>query len=174
MTESREFELDSIQSTRLLDLGLSSPTGNDDAVNPDDQRKDLLYQILASPLPVSDQTRESLPPILQGQSQDLLALSGRPVGDLLQDAHTDIGVIRRIKEFAKEQGATAPSKEAEDAFMAVYLAAIASALTFHGQRISQHNSNDLRNFFGAFAKKTWVLSELKPLFSRAGEQLDPQ
>ncbi len=172
MTESRDFELDSRQSVRLLDLGLSPAADNDDAVSPDDQRKDLLYQILANPLPVSDQTRESLPPILQGQSQDLLALSGRPVGDLLQDPQAGIAVIRHIKDFAKEQGATATSKEAQDAFMAAYLAAIAGALVFHGQRISQHDNNDLKSFFFAFAKKTWILAELRPLFKQALEKCD--
>jgi hypothetical protein len=173
MAQKRKFELDSRQSTRLLDLGLYAPAGKDDPVHPDDLKRDLIYQILSTPLPLPKQTKESLPPIIKGQSQDLLSLSGRPVGDLLQDTNADTTVLRGIKEFAKEQGATARSKEAQDAFMAVYLGAIASGLALHGQRISQHTTHDLKNFFAAFAKKTWVLAELRPLFSRALEQLDP-
>ena len=171
MAESREFKLDSRQSSRLLDLGLCPPAGSDDPVHLDDRRKDLLYQVLATPLPLSKQTKASLPPILQGQCQDLLALAGQPVGELLQNSKVDLAVIRRIKEFAKEQGEATKSKEAQDAFMAVYLGAIAIALVFHGERISQHSTKNLKHFFGTFARKAWVLAELRPLYEQALEAI---
>ena len=173
MAKKREFELDSRQSTRLLDLGLHFSTGDDGPLDSDDQLQDLLYQILAAPLPLPDQTRESLPPLLQGQSQDLQALAGQPIGELLQNAKVDLALLKRIKEFAKERGAATESQETRDAFMAVYLGSIACALVYHGVRISQHSHEDLNGFFDTFAKKAWVLLELQPLFNRAFEQLDP-
>lgn len=173
MTQKRKFELDSRQSARLLDLGLHVPAGNDDPVDPDERRQDLLYQILTAPLPLPDQTRESLPPVLQGQSQDLQTLAGQPIGELIQNATVELALIKRIKEFTKEQGAATESKETRDAFMAVYLGSIACALVYHGERISQHSPKDLKGFFDTFAKKPWVLAELQPLFGRASQQLDP-
>ena len=49
------------------------------------------------------------------------------MGELVQNPHTEISAVQRIKDFAKESGAAATSKAESDAFLVLYYAAIANA-----------------------------------------------
>jgi hypothetical protein len=89
------------------------------------------------------------------------------MGEVIRDQKTDLITLRKIKEHCKEKGAAADSKEMQDAFMAVYFAAMASALVFRDTKISHHKDEDLPGFFDSFVKKPWVIEELRTLFSRA-------
>jgi hypothetical protein len=170
MEDNQEFNLDASQRTRLLKMGLYSPTPGDDDVDPDERRMDFLYQILISPLPLPSDVKTTLPDLITGQFEDLVSVSGKPIGELIQDEQTDLLTLRKIKEHSKQQGTEATTKEDKeqgDAFMAVYFAAIASALFFHDAKISHHRDEDMRRFFGLFANKPWVIEELRTLFAKA-------
>jgi hypothetical protein len=167
MSDGQDLHLDSDQRTRLLKIGLSSPSSRNYDVEPDEKRIDTLYQILTSTLPLTQDIRTSIPDLITGQIQDLVSISGSPIGELIQDQKTDLITLRKIKEHCKQTGTAADSKEEQDAFMAVYFAAIASALLFHDTKLSHHKDEDLCSFFDSFAKKPWVLEELRTLFVRA-------
>ena len=167
MSDGQDLHLDSDQRTRLLKIGLSTSSSEDYDVEPDEKRIDTLYQILTSTLPLGQDIKTSLPDVITGQVQDLVSISGKPLGELIQDPKTDLVTLRRIKEYCKQEGPHAEAKEEQDAFMAVYFATIASALVFHDTKISHHKDEDLQRFIDSFCKKTWVIKELRTLFERA-------
>jgi len=164
--KSQEFDLSRHQKSRLLSLGISSKPRepNTDKV---EQKADKLYDVLTRTLPVDPVVVESLPPVVKGLSSRLNSLAGKPIGELLQDPATDITTIRKIKQYAKESGTSADSEEEKDVFLAVYYAAIASALVFHNERITKHSNKDLEQFFYSFTNKDWILEEIKGLFNEA-------
>ncbi|MFC1633571.1 hypothetical protein ACFL5Z_01905 [Planctomycetota bacterium] len=163
-----DFDLTQEQKSRLLKLGRRSKSH--EWIADGKQRKtDVLYDVLNCPLPLEPSVVNSLPSVVRGLSSRLYSLAGRPIGNLLQDSATDITTIVRIKEYAKEAGTSADSEEESEVFLAVYYAAIASALLFHNQKITQHSYSDLERFFYSFTKEKWVLNELRELFQKAQE-----
>lgn len=162
----QDLSLTSEHKTRLLSLGLS-PAEDLEDVDEDERRTDILYDMLAGTLPVSPLTKDALPPLLRGQSESLSSVAGQPIGELVQNPHTDISAIRRIKDFAKESGTAATSKVESDAFLVLYYAAIANALLFHDVKISRHSWTDLAQYFHSLTETTWVLPELKGFFLKA-------
>ena len=100
-------------------------------------------------------------------SEELQSVSGLPLGDILQDSQTKIAVIRRIKDFAKELGNSAKDKIERDVALAVYFAAIASALVFHEARISQYSYEQLAQSFEAFGEDNWITPSLATMYKGA-------
>ncbi len=164
----QDLNLTSQHKTRLFSLALSR-TRNEDDIGDDEKRTDILYDLFTGTLPVPPRTKDRLPPSLRNQSESLRSVAGQPICDLLQDPQADVSVIQRIKDYAKESGAVTTSKIEKDALLALYYAAIASALLLHGTKISKHSWADLTQFFRSLATKKWVLPELKTFFLRAQE-----
>ncbi len=164
--ESQEFDLNRHQKSRLLSLGLGSKPRNlsTDKV---EQKADILYDVLTRTLPVDPSVVNSLPDVVRGLSSGLQSLAGLPIGDLLQDPTTDIATIIRIKQYAKESGTSTSSETESDVFLVVYYAAIAGALVFHNEKITQHSYKDIEQYFSSFIEKDWVLEEIKGLFHGA-------
>jgi hypothetical protein len=153
------------QKTRLLSLGLEpeQPAATPDK---DEQRGDLLCDILRHSLPLHGPGQEA-PPVIAGQSCSAFwSIAGLPLRELLLDPKTDIAVLRRIKEYAKTLGQKAGSEVGKDVFLAIYLAAIASAMVFHDKYITEHSEQDLRQFFGFFARASWMPRYLVELFDK--------
>ena len=164
--ESQEFDLSRHQKSRLLSLGLGSKP-RELSTDKVEQKADMLYDVLTRTLPVDPSVVNSLSDVVRGLSSGLQSLAGKPIGDLLQDPATDIATIKKIKQYAKESGATADSEDKKDVFLAVYYAAIASALVFNHKKITHHSYKDLGQFFSSFTEKDWVLEEIKSLFHGA-------
>ena len=163
---TEEFNLTREQKSRLLRLARGSQP---EVCTPSKKqpKMDMLYDMLKLPLPVNPEVVNSLPAVVRGLSSKLHSLAGRPIGDLLQDPTTDLATLVRIKEYAKQSGTSADSEEKSEVLLAVYYAAIASALVFHNKKITQHSHADLEQFFCSLAKNDWVLDELASLFARA-------
>ena len=164
--ESQEFDLNRYQKSRLLSLGLGS---NPHELSTDkvEQKADMLYDVLTRTLPVDPSVVNSLPDVVRGLSSGLHSLAGLPIGDLLQDPTTDITIFKRIKQYAKDSGTSTSSETESDVFLAVYYAAIASALLFKHEKITEHSNKDLERFFSSFTEKDWVIEEIKGLFHGA-------
>lgn len=163
--ESQKLDLSRHQKSRLLSLGLGSKPSklSTDKV---EQKADMLYDVLTRTLPVDPSVVNSLPDVVRGLSSGLQSLAGLPIGDLLKDHTTDIGTIRKIKQYAKESGTSSDFEDESDVFLVVYYAAIASALVFHNERITKHSNKDLEQFFSSFTNKDWMLDELIELFRK--------
>jgi len=163
--ESQDFDLSQNQKSRLLSLALGSKP-RELSTDKVEQKADMLYDVLTRTLPVDPSVVDSLPSVVKGLSSRLHSIAGRPIGDLLQDHTTDIDTIRKIKQYAKESGTSTDSEDENDVFLAVYYAAIASALLFHNDKITKHSYKELERFFYSFTKKNWMLDELIGLFKK--------
>jgi len=164
--ESQDFDLSRHQKSRLLSLGLGSKP-RELSTDKVEQKADMLYDVLTRTLPVDPSVVNSLPDVVRGLSSGLQSLAGLPIGDLLRDPTTDITTISRIKQYAKDSGTSTSSEIESDVFLVVYYAAIAGALVFHNEKITQHSYQDLEQFFLSFRKKDWVIEEIKDLLSKA-------
>jgi len=165
---SRDFDLTDDQKSRLLKLGHGSKH-HEQSPDRKQEKVDILYEVLNSSLPLNPSVINSLPIVMRGLSSRLHSLAGQPIGDLLQDSTTDITTITRIKQYAKESGSLLDSDDKREIFLVVYYAAIASALLFRNEKITQHSYADLEQFFCSFARKDWMLDELVSLFTRASQ-----
>ena len=76
-------------------------------------------------------------------------------------------MIRKIKDHAKKVASPKGSDVDHAVGTTIYYAAIASALAFHGQKITTHSFLKLDRSFAALAHKTWITPELAGLFSEA-------
>lgn len=166
--ESKDIGLTGEQKTRLLSLGLDSEVAGD-YTDINEKKADLLYDVLSHPMPVDNSVVNSLPTALGGLCQRLRAVAGEPLGDLLQNPESGISVIKEIKEYAKQSGASAKSEIESEMFLVIYYCAIANALLFRNQKITKHSYKDLEQFFYSFTKKDWILDELTELFKKAQE-----
>lgn len=163
---SKRLKLNIEQSTRLLKLGLDSSHIEVDHMA-ERNRADLLLDVLASKLPTNPALVETLPTVLQSLSEELQSVSGRPLGDLLLSPVTKIALIRRIKDFAKELGASAKDKVEREVALAVYFAAIANALVYHNVKISQYSHKELEQSFETLSRHDWIPPNLSKLFKKA-------
>jgi len=167
MEESpKKLDLNVEQSTNLLRLCLNADQQRTDETQ-EKNRASVLLDVLGSKLPINPALIESLPPVLRALSEELKSVSGLPLGDLLQDSRTKIAVIRKTKDFAKELGNSAKDKIERDVALAVYFAAIATALVFHDARISQYSYKKLAQSFEALAERDWIIPDLAKLYKEA-------
>ncbi len=161
---SKSLRLNTKQSTHLLRLGLDH---NNDKIDRTTARADLLLDTLASKIPVDPALLDLLPAVIRALSEQLQAVSGLPLGNLLLDPQTKMATIRKIKDFAKDLGTTARDQIERDVALAVYFAAIASALVHHDAKISQHTYNKLEQSFDKLSTENWVSPGLSRLFKKA-------
>ena len=110
----------------------------------------------------------SVPPS-DGRSrlQSVPAATERTVRDLLFDSKTECGVLIAVKEDAKRRTGRAAGQAERAAATAVYYAAIAAALLYHGRRITRHSYKSLSEGLAKLADKTWVPSDLCRLYGQA-------
>lgn len=165
--ESDKLNLTSKQKTQLLSLGLDGSLSEQE---PDEQRADMLYDILKRPLPPDTSAYKSLPIPLKTVSLQMRSVAGKPLKELLLDPKTEIRTLERIKEYAKQSGKSAKSESETDVFLAVYYASIANGLVFHDTKISEHSDNHLRQAFELLTQKRWLPEQLTELLKRACER----
>jgi hypothetical protein len=165
--KTNNLELNDRQKTRLLSLALE-PEPSDPPLDEDEEKGDLLCDVLRCPLPPG----EHVPHISKGVSQEFRSVFGPSLGQLLTDPGIDITVLRQIKEYAKALGRTAGSDVEKEVFFAVYFGAIARALTSHGEYITEHADEDLIQFFGTYARAAWMRVDLRELFAKAAEDCE--
>jgi hypothetical protein len=163
------IELSTAQKTQLLALGLEAES---DYQQDRECRADSLYDVLTHPLPLGSAAVNSLPAPLRGLSRNVRSIAGDPLIELLTTPDTNISAIEAIKEYAKNSGQSAKSEDRTEIFLSVYYAAIASGLTFHGRKISQHPFKHLADAFGKLAEEPWIHAKLRDLMSRARELCD--
>ncbi len=165
--DTDRLDLTDRQKTRLLNLGLEPdrPAASFDA---DEQRGDLLCDILRQPLPAELPERAaSFPDRAAKPCSTFLAMAGRTLRELLLDPKTDVFVLHRIKEYAKMLGTKAESQVEKDVFLAIYFAAIAAARAFHAVRITRHSDAELPQFLAYYSSAEWVPSSLQEVFQGA-------
>jgi hypothetical protein len=162
----KRFKLNVEQSTRLLRLGLDSSHETIDQTT-ERKRADLLLDLLASKLPTDPALVRTLPVVLRSLSEELQSVSGKLMGDLLQNPKTKIALIRRVKDFAKELGTSAKDDIEREIALAFYFAAIANALVYHNVKISQYDHAELALSFEKLSGYDWIPPRLSKLYKEA-------
>jgi hypothetical protein len=105
--------------------------------------------------------------MIQSLSNELKALSGSSIEELLLDGKTQPPVLMQIKEYAKERGTSAKDETEREAALAMYYAAIASALVHHNAKISDHPCTHQKEAFSKLGRTDWMPSSLTTLFQAA-------
>ena len=161
-------DLSSDQLARLWSVGLdcAQECGPTDG---DQRRRDLLLDHLARSLPPDPALLEVLPQILGHLCQKLRPFSGEALRTLLLDPQSDLVVLERIKDHAKELGTRAGSDIEREVTLAIYFAAIAAALLHHRTKISEHPWRQLEQSFRTVSKRPWIPADLLHHFTRAAD-----
>ena len=166
MKEETTHGLGPQQLARLLAIGLRAHHSQGNPGN-SQTPADVLQNILDRELPLDPASPNSLPTVLNWTSDEVLSAAGRTIRDLLLNPQTHLVVVRTLKDYGKGLVRRAGSGAKETAATVIYYAAIASALVFHGRKITRHSYGTLYEAYTELGKKTWIPSELKDLFGRA-------
>jgi plasmid maintenance system antidote protein VapI len=134
--------------------------------NPDEPGR-LLRERLRSPLPVEQIAVESLQDALAQVRQEMVPLAGVPVSELLLDPRTDPAALTALKNHLKNQARLLQPGPEYDTALALYYAAIASALVFHNRKITTHTDAALARALGFLKNQPWMAGELAELFGKA-------
>ena len=165
------MRLNATQKRRLLKLGLIKQTERTSR-RPRQDSVNILLDLLGTKLPLEPALAEALPALLKAISEELAVLSGPTLGDYLTNPKTSPIVLRQIKNYAKARGTRASNPLEGQAIHAIYHAAIAAALAFHGIKISGHSYQTLRGTFAVLGRKNWVPFSLRRLFRKARQRCD--
>lgn len=150
---------------RLLGLGIGTDRRAEAA--PDKVTANLLHARLAGTLPLTKKMVEDLPAIIGHLREELLPLAGKPLGDLLLDQETSLKVIKSIKDYGKQMAQHERSSAEHAVSITIYFAAIASALLFHGKKITTHSYDELSDSFQILIDKRWMTTELARHLAKA-------
>jgi len=154
------------QIRELFDVGRELRGGPEGCDN--EAKRELLESRLAENLPLDRAQIQQLPEILGQLYQATGQLAGDVIGEILKNPSSDLRTIRRVKRHAKRLAAKAASSEEHDAAAAVYYAAIAHALVFQDQRITQFPMPALAQTYSRLSEEIWISKELVALFKQAG------
>ena len=97
------------------------------------------------------------------------ARAGRSIGELLLDSRADLETIRKIKDYGKGLSAARPGTAEHSAGVAIYYAAIASAILFRDAQITRKSFADLTGAMDLLLRKPWITPGLAAHLSKARE-----
>jgi hypothetical protein len=136
---------------------------------PTEMTAEVLRERLAGPLPLDKAFADSVPEILRRPCGELSPVAGSPLGRVLLAPETDPAVLETVKEYGKGLSLKWKGGALHAAAVAVYYAAIASALVLHDRKITSHSYRSLADSFDMMIKKPWMMPELARLFKEAGD-----
>jgi len=109
----------------------------------EDKRIEMIQARFAGPLPLDSAVVDALPSLIGKLCEDLLPLGGRALAEILLDKTSSLETLEKIKTYGKQ---LSKSEEPQHSVgIAVYYAAIASALLFHDAKITKHSYAYLRD-----------------------------
>jgi hypothetical protein len=169
---AERFPLSGEQKVRLMRLALQESSSNK-ACPSEDEKSDLLLDILNSRIPIQESEKDQLPQVLVPLCGKLRSLTGKRIGEMLTDPQTPLSLLTRIHDYSKQAAAVTKSEMEKDVFFAVYCGAIASALRHHAQKITQHRLNILQEYLTKLSNETWIPLDIKALFSKTINRCNP-
>jgi len=146
----------------LLQIGLEA--GVNGAGGSDEQKETLLRAVLAGTLPPDKEVVEALSAIADPSLSE-----GGSLGQALLDPATPLATLEKIKDHGKRLALAKRPETEHSAAIAVYFAAIASALLFREKRITSYSYGELAEHFGTLGGKRWMAPPLAGHFRRARE-----
>jgi len=151
-------------------LNVFSQEDPEEPDRPSEQIKaELLQDRLADTLLAGSQRRNAL----RTELTHLCCLAGlassESIRNLLISSETDIELVQKIKEYGKKLTTEHASEAEHETANVIYYAAIASALVFHSEKITQFSYDKLEKAFLLFVDTKWISSDLVDLFKRSAE-----
>lgn len=162
------FGLSPVKMAELLRIG-SQISKDEKEIDQDLLKTELLNDRLKETLPLDKSMLELLPSTMIHLCNKLGVLAGEPIGNLLQNPHAKILIINKLKDYSKTLTECAKSEAENDTSVALYYAAIASALVFHDTRITKFSFESLNQALCSLIDKPWMPERLILLFKQARE-----
>ncbi|MFC1765838.1 hypothetical protein ACFL6U_27645 [Planctomycetota bacterium] len=161
------YDLDKAKLVHLLKIGLKPKDKSAKPITLEQKAADRWQGLLACPLPLENPQGEILPGVLADFCQTHGLLAGESLGNLLQNPQTELATIEVIKAYAKIRSRQSQSEADHLVANALYYAALAHALLYHQQRITNFSYLDLANSFDHLSKTEWVGQNYTRLFEKA-------
>ena len=134
---------------------------------PDTVKAELLRDRLANHLPSQGLAGRQLLACLRDLRDILVSSIGESIERVLLAPETPIEALRRVKEYGASLSRSAQSEAERDTANVIYYGAIASALVFHGRRITQFKLEDLELAFTTLSDLSWLPRDLAGHFREA-------
>ena len=147
-------------------LGMGAGGRQDEHMTSTEAREDYLARQLRSTLPLTREQAAKLADVAM-QFRQGLPLGGRAVGEALLDEQTQLAELTQIKEHGKAMSVSGETEVERDGGLAIYFAAIASALLHHDTRITTYSYAALVDGFGRLIDKRWMDPKLARHFAKA-------
>jgi hypothetical protein len=158
------FGLSSEQLTKLLRIG-RGPAGGE--APGESALEESLRAALGGELSLDVSVSDSLPAVLCHPCRELRGHEGRSTLELLTDSNVDLAALRTFKDYAKELVKRSRSETTRTIATALYYSAIASALVFHGELITQHDWKSLARSLAQLLEEPWMVPDLVGLLEKA-------
>jgi hypothetical protein len=146
-------------------LGIGSDSGGKPGA--DESKTDLLLDRLAQPLLPDTAMSRFVPDMPEYLVSVISSNESIHVSDLLFNKEVNIALLRRLKNDNGRMSQQADTRVRKDVAVALYYAAIASALVFHHLKISDFRLEDLDKAFQKLQKKEWISQDLRDLYGKA-------
>ena len=164
MDEKSTYGLRLDQLAGLFSLGTDGPVEGREG---QERMADLLREHLTSALPTGLLLLDALMMMMGRLGYNTRSIAGKTIVGVVLNPQSDIGLLRAIKECCKRLSSSLESKPEAAIATTLYYAAMASALVYHRQRITQHSYEALDAAFAMLADKPWMDQDLAGLFSQA-------
>lgn len=129
--------------------------------------REVLEARLSAPLALETDMVDSVPAVLACPCRELAPLAGRSLGDVLTHADTSLAALRLLKDYGKALALRWEEGSEHAVAIAIYYAAIAAALTYHGQRTASCSLRRLGRAMGLLAAAPWMTPAIAKLLSGA-------
>jgi len=166
--EKSTYGLKPSQLGRLLAASAGALESRE-AMAGDQANETLLQQYLSRRLSSEPSFEEALLSAGGRSVEEVRPLLDRSMREVLLDPECDLAVLKAVKDHSKRRSAMVTSGSETLTTTALYYAAIAAALVYHGERITTYSTESLERRFSLLAERPWMDSECKALFVRAAE-----
>jgi hypothetical protein len=168
-TEKTNSDLNPRKVALLLKIGSGGAEENGPAVSPETTKAELLRDRLANRLPTESLAMRQMLAHLGELYNALSSASGGSIEQWLLDRGSGIDVLQRIKEYGAALSRSSLSEVEQETANVIYYGAIASALVFHGRRITEFKLDDLSLAFDTLSNLSWLTPGLAGHFRLAME-----
>ena len=166
MTKKSTFDLTPAQLGRLLAVSVRT-ADSADAMVEEETKARLLQEHLGRRLSDAPSFAETLSAGMNRPIAEIQALLDRSVKETLLDSRCDLAVLKAVKDYSKKLSAMVASGPQTLITATIYYAAVASAMLYHSQQISQYTQENLAERFLALTQRSWIDRDLLDLFARA-------